>query len=226
MNRADLSSYPIALHDGVRRMVRVAVICALACAGSLRAAPADALPLHSHCDEQFWFSDVNAGIIPAAPVVNPINVILTATVTQPAPGTAVRDCRYELSDIQTLFITLSILDPAGGAGGVISFAGLGVNGRAPVMQGPFTFTDGMGMAFDFPSHTSGGLDIHLIFPNPTITVTLLGGQSELGTRLIGANLDPQGFHYFIPEPGTLTLLALGLGGLVAGARKRHTSSVR
>jgi hypothetical protein len=104
---------------------------------------------------------------------------LTATVAQPAPTTAVRDCRYELSDIQTLFITLSIANPAGEAGGVISFAGLGVNGRAPLTQGPFTSRDGEGLAFDFASHTSGGLDIHLPFPNPVITVMLLGGQREV-----------------------------------------------
>jgi hypothetical protein len=119
-------------------------------------------------------------------------------------------------------ITLSIAAPGDVEGGTIEFAGLGVNGRTPInpVQGPFTFRDGVGQSFEFPMHLNAPGDIHIFFPNTMLEISLLGGESAAGTSLIGAEVGALGFNYFlVPEPGSVSLLALGLCGLVFRRRR-------
>ena len=194
---------------------------------------ASAHAIHMHCEVRPWSVELT-------PTPNtPYPILFTSTPTPltfmnvliplPAPGASTMpNCMYELSDLTMIRITLQL--SAGDQLRFTSFSTSLAQGMpvAPTNPGPYLFTTQTATkVFTFPPHETGtpmSPELIPMFPGPVVNITLAGGTA-LGSgptppnlELLGATVEISGNHYFLPEPGSVTLLLCS--GMLALRRRR------
>jgi len=181
--------------------------------------PAAATTIHSHCFVQSWGKttffdgDLFGGLIATGSFTVSGGAMVVPLYT--AAGVP-DDCDYErISDVTEIDIRIDMF------GGVTEFVPTKVtlNGQSP-LQSVLTFTDGVTNIFTWNPHPEpGAVQLNVEAPGGSGLVFELVAPEMYIKHL---TISGKGHHYFVPEPTTLTLLALAG---VAFFRKRAVGTV-
>jgi hypothetical protein len=194
--------------------------------------PAQAL--HAHCDQNAWSSVITKTTIPLPQDYRPggnaagLNAFQFADIIpESPPPSLVPDCNYEISDITSIGITfwfegaMSWNDKItiGGAGGVI----YNLNPLNPT-----TFTSGIEKVFNLEPHQSntpvpGPMELKLPYLQ-AFPVTLFGDNN--GFKITDARLELQGNNYYVPVPGPLPFLGVGVAFRYSRKIRRRLASAQ
>jgi len=184
-------------------------------------------PIHDHCMTAGW---LETGFTPhSLPITfgtrpGEGDLLRTTwgfnTSASPPPGS--EECKYEISDITRIFVTLNFDGHDSFQFDQIDFnLGDNIGPTNDFVMFGVTFESGVPRSFSIPPHQSpDAIELSIPFsPGAIFGFQFFPSDVENRVTITEATLRIGGTHYYVPEPATLLLLILGLAGIASTTRK-------